>query len=72
MKDKTKPAYEYEYYDEPVCECMKCFDIHLRRDRKKIIPENNTTLLSIRVCPKCGAENYTYVGDKQFKRRVVK
>jgi len=65
----SEKKYEIEYYAEPLCECFKCSNIHLRKDRtKKAL--NSGKFLCIYLCPKCGAEKYLWVGDKILKRRA--
>ena len=70
MSRKRKNKYEYTYHYEPVCECMQCGEIHLRKKRKKRVPEDTSKYLCIYLCPKCKCESYTLVGDKETRRRI--
>lgn len=67
----AKKTYILEYFQEPICECLRCSNVHLRKDRLKYIPEQPSKFLCIYVCPKCKNEKYVWVGDKELKRRVV-
>jgi len=67
-KKKRENKHEYTYHYEPICECMECGNEHLRRNRIKFAPKDGSRFLIIRLCPKCEAEGYTLVGDKEVRR----
>lgn len=69
-KKKDPPKHTYYTHREPICECLKCGHEHVRRSRKRQKMKEEGVICR-RVCPKCGASGYTYIGDKET-RRVVK
>ena len=68
-KRPKKTKYVYDVHLEPVCECLHCGHVHLRRERKKHVPKQPSRFLCIYLCPKCDAEPYLYAGDKEVRRR---
>ena len=60
-----------ERFWEPVCQCLKCGNKHLRMKRKKVKnPEPN--VLCIYVCPKCKSPSYIWIGDQLCRRKINK
>lgn len=72
MPRKKSNKYDYYIHLEPIYECMQCGVVHLRKERKKHVPEDTSKYLCIYLCPKCGGESYTVLGDKETRRRVKK
>lgn len=68
-RKKRKNKHQYYIHLEPICECMVCGNEHLRRQRRKVVPTDESKFLSISVCPKCGGEGYTLIGDHEVRRK---
>jgi len=60
--------HDYVMHSEPICECMKCGNTHLRKERIKKKIEEEGRFLFIRLCPKCSGESYILAGDKYTRR----
>lgn len=69
MPRKKKKKYTLEVYLEPVAECEMCGHLHLQKDRKRIVLDDDSEFLAEYVCPKCSKQGYTIIGDKEFKKR---
>ena len=61
--------YVYDKIKEPICECSKCGNVHLRKDRNKQIIKDDPKFLAVFVCPKCGYQSYLIIGDKEIRSR---
>jgi hypothetical protein len=67
--EKKKRKYVYETYLEPICECSKCGNIHLRSERIRHVPKDTSEYLCIYLCPKCKGKPYMYIGDQEIRKR---
>jgi len=68
MAKKKNKKYVYETCYEPVCECINCNDVHLRKDRVKFEYEKSE-YLCVYICPKCGNLSYAMIGEEPYKVR---